>query len=506
MASFGYAPEPFILLCLLVQSFVVLALAFLVSFWPFFRKLIYKSPLRHLPGPPRASFTKGNLGQLFDQQGWSFHRDIVRHYGGVVKIHGLCGDEQIYVSDPKALNHVINKDQDIYEETEFFTKTNLVCFGPGIVAVVGEQHRKQRKLMSPVFNVHNLRGLTPIFHRVSHELVDVLKSRFDYHGPSTLEIEMFYWLKRTALEIVGQAGLGYSFGPLGDESINEYSDSVKNFSPTLFRLSILRQFLPFFSGLGPAWLRRIVVRSLPIKRIQRLREIVEVMDKTARLVYAEKCTRLKAGDVAVQAQIHERRDMMSVLLRENMLSSEEDKLNDEEFLGQMSILIFAGQDTTAAAFARILQTLAEHPEEQVRLRNELKEANALEGGDLDYDSLHALPFLDAVCRETLRLYPPVFMLHRTTTRDAILPLSVPIQSADQKSTIAAVTLLRNTNVIIAIEAANRRPDIWGPDATEWRPERWMGDRSRDGQGERDKCSEEGQTEGRLPGVYSGLMT
>ncbi|KAL5496136.1 hypothetical protein ACEPAH_3053 [Sanghuangporus vaninii] len=478
---------------------------------PALRRLVFGSSLRDIPGPARTSFVKGNLGQMFSQEGWQFHRDIVRQYGGVVKVYGLCGDERLYVSDPKALRHIIIEDQDSYEESKFFTKTNLVCFGPGIVAVVGEQHRKQRKLLSPVFNVHHLRGLTPIFYRISHELVDVLRRKFDDHGPGAqLEVEMLYWLKRTALEIIGQGGLGYSFGSLDSITRNEYSESVKNFAPTLFRLSILRQFLPFFSSIGPAWLRRVIVRILPIKRVQRLREIVTVMDKTVRVIYAEKCSRLKAGDSAVRAQMSEGRDITSILLRENTKSTEEDKLSDEEILGQMSTLIFAGQDTTSAAFTRILQTLAEHPSAQTRLRNELLEAHTLARGDLDYDTLHTLPFLDAVVRETLRLYPPVFMLHRVTTKDTVLPLSVPIHTSNGRSPTSSIPLRKNANVIIAIDAANRRTDVFGPDAEQWRPERWLDRDAPESKDNKANSHENSHNKkgarNKLPGVYSGLMT
>lgn len=61
---------------------------------------------------------------------------------------------------------------------------------------------------------------------------------------------------------------------------------------------------------------------------------------------------------------------------------------------------------------RILQQLAFHPESQERLRTEIKEA--LEHQEkLDYDALIGLSFLDAVYRETLRVFPPVPFLTRT---------------------------------------------------------------------------------------------
>ena len=57
-------------------------------------------------------------------------------------------------------------------------------------------------------------------------------------------------------------------------------------------------------------------------------------------------------------------------------------------------------DTTSNALSIILQLLAEHIDVQDKLREEILKAS--NGGDLDYDTLVSLPYLDAVCRETLR--------------------------------------------------------------------------------------------------------
>ena len=68
-------------------------------------------------------------------------------------------------------------------------------------------------------------------------------------------------------------------------------------------------------------------------------------------------------------------------------------------------MILAGMDTTANSLARILQLLAENPDVQERLRAEIVHAVEADGvGDtLEFDKVMELPFLDAICRETLRL-------------------------------------------------------------------------------------------------------
>jgi hypothetical protein len=104
-----------------------------------------------------------------------------------------------------------------------------------------------------------------------------------------------------------------------------------------------------------------------------------------------------------------------------MEATEGDRLEESELIGQMTCvpqeifatfytqhlccfrtLIFAAMDTTSGALARILFTLAEHPDAQDKLRQELTKARKIDG-DLNYDDLSSLPYLDAVCRETLRL-------------------------------------------------------------------------------------------------------
>ena len=113
---------------------------------------------------------------------------------------------------------------------------------------------------------------------------------------------------------------------------------------------------------------------------------------------------------------------MRHIVRANMESTEGDVLSDEEIIGQVSCvtvvrfnllsctqnaryrtLVFAATDTTSSAVSRILHLLAQHKAVQERLRKEIVEARR-DRGDLSFDDLFELPYLEAVCRETLRLY------------------------------------------------------------------------------------------------------
>lgn len=116
-------------------------------------------------------------------------------------------------------------------------------------------------------------------------------------------------------------------------------------------------------------------------------------------------------------------------MNENSKAAQEDRLPDEELVGQINTFLckqtyhltrcsfrsdesfsVAGTDTTSNALSRILYLLGLYPDAQTKLRQELIDAGAPD--NLDYDLLDRLPYLEAVCRETLRLYAPVRFLQR----------------------------------------------------------------------------------------------
>jgi cytochrome P450 len=91
-------------------------------------------------------------------------------------------------------------------------------------------------------------------------------------------------------------------------------------------------------------------------------------------------------------------------------------LSDQEILDELMALVFAGHETTAVALAWALYDIHLQPAVLERLRDEL----APLGDDPDLGELSKLPFLDAVCNETLRLHPPIPLYTRRLARDTHL--------------------------------------------------------------------------------------
>ena len=120
--------------------------------------------------------------------------------------------------------------------------------------------------------------------------------------------------------------------------------------------------------------------------------------------------------------------------------------------------MFAGSDSTSLAVTWALLLLVRHPQIQDQLRAELRGMARPENlGDeavlAHYQELAVLPLLDKVCRESLRILPPVHSSLRVATQDDVLPVSNG----------EGIRIRKGTIVHVPIEAMNLDREIWGQD-------------------------------------------
>ncbi|KAI0628906.1 cytochrome P450 [Trametes polyzona] len=449
--------------------------------WKYCKQIFLKSPLDNIPGPPRDTFLYGNLRQILHRRAWPIYDQLTETYPGVLRLAGPLGHRILYVFDPVAMHSVIVKDQYVYEESRWFIK-----FGQ---TFSGDHHKKQRKLLNPVFSIAHMRRMLPIFYQVGHKLQLGIEDRVTGRdGP--VEVDILEWMGRAALELIGQAGLGYSFDPLVSDSADEFCHALKGFQPLLMQLNFLRRLYPYVPDIGTPWMRRKLVDMVPNKTVQELKRVIDTVHERAVAICEEKKRLLLLGDdSAFEGKVGGGKDLMSVLLRANMAAAAEDKLPDEEIVGQVATFVAAAVDTTSNALAMTFSLLGQNPHVQQKLRQELLSASANGRDDIDYDTLVSLPYLDAVCRETLRLHPPITSAFRETRKDIVLPLSEPITGVDGTS-VREILVPKDTTVIVGIYSSNRNKAIWGEDALEWKPERWLADLP------------ETVSEAKIPGIYS----
>ena len=136
-------------------------------------------------------------------------------------------------------------------------------------------------------------------------------------------------------------------------------------------------------------------------------------------------------------------------------------------------VLLAGRDTTAACLSWTIRLLLRHPRVWCQLLEELTRAE-ISNCRPGRKHLQRFTYLHHVIRESLRLYPPIPLNSRTAVKTTFLPRGGGIDGE------SAVLIRRGDVVVYSSSVSGRRCDVWGPDANEFRPERWNGLNMNDG--------------------------
>ncbi|XP_022827227.1 probable cytochrome P450 4d21 [Spodoptera litura] len=139
------------------------------------------------------------------------------------------------------------------------------------------------------------------------------------------------------------------------------------------------------------------------------------------------------------------------------MASDHGVFSDEDIREHLDTLVAASYDTTSSAMTHMLLAIATYPEIQNRLYNEIQEVLQNKDDDFTKHDLQKLVYLEAVMKESLRLYSATPLIGRNIDVDVKL----------KNCTIRA-----NSTSIIGVYALHRHP-LWGPDANEFKPERWL---------------------------------
>ncbi|KAL5633803.1 hypothetical protein ACGC1H_005858 [Rhizoctonia solani] len=332
----------------------------------------------------------------------------------------------------------------------------------------------------------------PIFMGIAKETCRGIKKDFELSKSSSKEVDIFPWATAAALELVGEAGLGYSFSSFTGER-NEYNIAIKSVMLVISKIDPFIKLLPYVYRIGTPSIRRWILKHIPHNDLQQLQYAVGIQNQQAEEVIQSRQALISSGE-DLSSQAGRGRDIMTLLMKANGAAGSDSYIDHQGMVGHMNTFVFAGHETTSTAVARILDVLADQPKVQMRLREEIREYFQNNPNDTHYDGLLELPYLDAVIREILRLYPPVSFLNRICEEDTILPLQYPVETPSGK--ITSIPIKKGTRIFMSISVSNRHRRIWGERAHEFVPERWIGS----------KIDEVTQPGADLPGVYSSMMT
>ncbi|KAI0292218.1 cytochrome P450 [Multifurca ochricompacta] len=384
-------------------------------------------------------------------------------YGMVARIWAPCNDDRLWISDPKALQYILQTSR--YNMVKPYAARFLLnsATGPGVNGAEGEDHYRQRRILLPAFGPSESRAQIPVFRQCASELVDEFKSKMESQGSTSQETNIPHFLTYAILNALGLAAFNYNFRGHGKDR-EEFTASLRDFMVKGFGLPSNGKV--FFQGIMdhlPTWMLDLMV-NLPSSGLTFLRRHVELSNGIAQQLIQSRLTEEDDGN---------QKDALSRIVIANRSESERWRLSDKELFPQLATILGAGHETTVTSLGWILFELANHPDEQWQLREEILAARAGENGDdSKMVNLDALPFMNAVIKETLRFDTVVPHLFREAIRDEVVPLSKPIRCKSGK-VIDELFIPKGTSIIISDVAYNRNKELWGEDADVWRPSRWL---------------------------------
>ena len=152
------------------------------------------------------------------------------------------------------------------------------------------------------------------------------------------------------------------------------------------------------------------------------------------------------------------------LLNNMILDSDPDtgeKLSDSNIRYQMVTFLIAGHETTSGLLTFATYYLIKYPEVFARVRKEADEALAAAKGVMGDINPSSLQYINAVLKETLRLYP-------SAPQYAVSP-----RSKEGVDLAGGYHIPFDQTVVVLLDQLHRDPKVWGPDREEFKPERWL---------------------------------
>ncbi|KAJ8715373.1 hypothetical protein PYW07_009855 [Mythimna separata] len=387
------------------------------------------------PSLPGAWPLVGHLPLFFGDgcKIWNQIKNIVGQsydVGGAVKIN--LGPITLYgVSDPDDCNTIattcMEKDQ-IYDLTKPW-------FGESLFTSRYEVWKNDYKLLNPAFSQTILNTFMDVFNSESRELV----KEFEKHagkGP----FDHFTYLRHNALNIICMTALGVGF-----TDSNLASDYLHAADSTLNTL--VERAIKFWwhSPYTFAWSKLKKEQDCNLKILHKMSDAV--LQKRKSELFGNPCV---GKNITPGTKF---KPFVDILLE---LSVEKEAFNDEEIRAQVDFMLAAGHETTPNALLYTMVLLGSHPDVQEKVFSEIQEVLERER-DVEKMDLLRLQYLEAVVKESLRLFAVVPLIGRKIERD--IKLKNFTLSAGQHCFLLLCGLHKNS--------------IWGPDRYEFKPERWL---------------------------------
>ncbi|KAM3223460.1 hypothetical protein ACQJBY_057051 [Aegilops geniculata] len=352
---------------------------------------------------------------------------------GKVFVYWLGAEPFLYVADPEFLKSATAGAMGrLWGKPDVFRRDRMPMFGRGLVMAEGDDWARHRHIIAPAFSATNLNDMIGVMEETTAKMLGDWSEAVAAAGRSAgAVVDVERGVVRNAAEIIARASFG-----IGDEGGARVFEKLQAMQAILFRSN------------------RLV--GVPLARLLHLRKTYDAW-KLGREIDALLLDIIDSRRRRAGGQEKKNKDLLSLLLAGNDEAGKKRLMTSRELVDECKTFFFGGHETTALAVSWTLLMLAAHPEWQRALRDELREVTA--DGPLDAASLAKLTKMGWVLSEVLRLYPPSPNVQRQALHD------VAVDGA-------GTTIPRGTNMWVDVVAMHHDEALWGPDANEFRPERF----------------------------------
>jgi cytochrome P450 len=302
----------------------------------------------------------------------------VAQYGDTFKFYLGGLKEAIVTTNPAVIQHVLKTNAENYQKSEIQVKRMGHFLGKGLLTTHGEAWRTQRRLIQKGFDRKQLEVLSSI---MQDSLADSLQG-FDRQarvGP----VDIYPQLMKITFSMVARSLFG---ARLPDDDIDQISHTISTVQEFMVRQTIQPYLNPWFAVSG---------------------ELRKHED-------------LRAGADAILMEYIKRRrheapgnDLLQILL--DARYSDGEGMSDELVLSESMQLLVAGHETSSNGLSWLFYLLSSRPDCVEKLRKEFD--SVLGGAPLTYSDVPKFEFATQVIQETLRLYPPFWMVDRMAVAD-----------------------------------------------------------------------------------------
>jgi cytochrome P450 len=332
------------------------------------------------------------------------------------------------VNDPELIRLVLNERPDDFPKSDRIGAGLRPLLGDSVFLTNGDLWKQQRRIIDPAFAGGRLRDTFPAIKAAGAAAVTRMAPLAD-GTPRDIEPETSH----AAADVIFRTLFSV---PIEDQIATRVFDAFKTYQRTQPILN-LAAFIP-----GPRWMPRFFRRDTRA---------------TARLIRSL-ITDMTAARLAQIADGTAPDDLATKIMT-TADPDTGDTFDVPQMVDQVAIFFLAGHETSAAALAWTLYLLAMHPEWQDKLADEAK------AWDGQFAGLSTLKATRDVFRESLRLYPPVPMMVRETTKPEVFRKRDVIPGAQ---------------VVLSPWHLHRHERIWDkPD--DFDPSRWQTENGKNGQ-------------------------